>query len=124
MFLTNLKLSGTTSYKMQIKWLVKLLISDSEMLIDKTQREVKEVKSSDYDAKLEEKRGELYKKHSKYQQQLQERLQTKWKKFKNSNSTQNFCTIVRNIICNSDGNRFAKGKKKQLNSLGKIPLNQ
>ena len=55
------------------KRLVELLLSDSEILIDKTQREVNEVIISIYDGNLEEKRDELYKKHSNYQQQLEER---------------------------------------------------
>ena len=54
-----------------------LLLSESEILIDKTQREVNEVTISIYDGNLEEKRDELYKKHSKYQQELEERQQRK-----------------------------------------------
>ena len=71
------------------KRLVELLQSESEIPIDKTQREVNEVIISIYGGNLEEKRDELYKKHSKYQQQLEERRQRKWKKFKNSNFEQN-----------------------------------
>ena len=63
------------------KRLVKLLLSESEILIDKTQREVNEIIISIYDGNLEEKRDELYKKHSNYQQQLEERWQRKWEKF-------------------------------------------
>ena len=54
-----------------------LLLSESEILTDKTQREVNEVTISIYDGNLEEKRDELYKKHSKYQQELEERQQRK-----------------------------------------------
>ena len=46
------------------KRLVELLLSESKILIDKTQREVNEVIISIYDRDLEEKRDELYKKHS------------------------------------------------------------
>ena len=42
--------------------------------------EMKEVIISIYDGNLEEKRDELYKKHRKYQQQLEERRRRKWKK--------------------------------------------
>ena len=63
------------------KRLVELLLSESEILIDKTQREVNEVIISIYDRDLEEKRDELYKKHSNYQQQLEKRRQRKWEKF-------------------------------------------
>ena len=66
----------------QKKGLVELLLSESEILIDKTQRGVSEVIIRINDANLEEKRDELYKKHSKYQQELEERRQRKWKKFK------------------------------------------
>ena len=52
----------------QQKGLVELLLSESEILIDKTQREVNEVIIRINDANLEEERDELYKKHSKCQQ--------------------------------------------------------
>ena len=68
------------------KRLVKLLLSESEILIDKMERKVNEVIINIYDDNLEEKWDELYKKHSKYQQQLEERWQRKWKRFKKSNS--------------------------------------
>ena len=72
------------------KRLVELLHSESEILIDKTQRQVNEVIISIYDGNLEEKRDELYKKHiSKYEQQLKERRQRKWENIKNSNFEQN-----------------------------------
>ena len=71
------------------KRLVELLLSKSEILIGKTQREVNEIIISIYDGNLEEKRDELYKKHSNYQQQLEERRQTKCEKFKKSNSAEN-----------------------------------
>ena len=61
---------------------VELLLSESEILIDKTLREVNEIIFSIYDGNLDEKREELYQKHSNYQQQLEERLQRKWEKFK------------------------------------------
>ena len=63
------------------KRLVELLLSESVILIDKTQREVKEIIINIYDGNLEEKWDELYKKHSNYQQQLEERRQRKWEKF-------------------------------------------
>ena len=56
------------------KRLVELLLSESEILIDKTQRQMNEVIISIYDGNFEKKRDELYKKHTKYQQQqLEER---------------------------------------------------
>ena len=64
------------------KRLVELLLNESEILIDKTQREVNEIIISIYDSNVEEKRIELYKKHGNYQQQLEERRQRKWVKVK------------------------------------------
>ena len=58
---------------------MQLLLSESEILTDEMQREVNEVIISIRN--LEEKKDELYKKHSKYQQQLEEKRQRKWKKF-------------------------------------------
>ena len=60
------------------KRLVELLLSESEILIHKTHRKVNEIIISIYDSNLEEKQDELYKRHSKYQQQLEERRQRKW----------------------------------------------
>ena len=66
------------------KRLVELLLSELEILVDKTQREVNEVLISIYDGNLEEKQDELYKK-----QRLEERRQRKRKISKNGNFSQN-----------------------------------
>ena len=66
------------------KRLVELLLSELEILVDKTQREVNEVIISIYDGNLEEKQDELYKK-----QRLEERRQRKRKISKNGNFSQN-----------------------------------
>ena len=71
-----------------------MLLSKSEILIDKTQREVNETIISIYDGDLEEKREELCKEYSNYQQQLKERREKKWEKFKNSNSAENVRVYV------------------------------
>ena len=65
---------------------MELLLSESEILIDEKQGEVSEVIIGIYDSNLKEKREKLYKKHSKFQQQLEESQQRKWKKLKKSNS--------------------------------------
>ena len=65
------------------KRLVELLLSELEILVDKTQREVNEVLISIYDGNLEEKQDELYKK-----QRLEERRQRKRKISKNGNFSQ------------------------------------
>ena len=66
------------------KRLVELLLSELEILVDKTQREVNEVIISIYDGNLEEKQDELYKK-----QRLEERRQRKRKISKYGNFSQN-----------------------------------
>ena len=63
------------------KSLAELLLSESKILIDKTQREVNKIIVSIYEGNLEEKRDELCKKHSNYQQQLVERRRRKWENF-------------------------------------------
>ena len=60
---------------------MELLLSESEILIDETQRKMNEVMISIYDGNFEEKQVEFYKKCSKYQQQLEERQQRSRKCF-------------------------------------------